>query len=81
MNDINNAPDLIDVAPPVGEVAIVGVALVVRFEVALVAPVEVAFVAGVVIAALVVSAFVIVKISESITKHNNIFIDIFDKLI
>ncbi len=57
MNDINNAPDLIDVAPLV--VVVVAAVLIV-----------VSGAGG-------AWASVIVKISESITKHDNIFIDIF----
>ena len=82
MNDINNAPELIDTAP-LDWVVLIGAAVVivvsgagVAFAVVVAAVLIVASGAGVAFA-VVMSASVIVKISESITKHDNIFIDIF----
>ena len=91
MNDINNAPELIDTAP-LERVVLIGAAVVivvsgagVTFAVVVAAVLIVASGAGVtfaVVGAAVLLAVgsvasVIVKISESITKHDNIFIDIF----
>jgi hypothetical protein len=99
MNDINNAPDLIDVAP-LGIVAVVvGAAVPGAVEPGAAVPGAAEPGAAVPGAAVpgaaepgaaepgaavpgaaepgAAVAFVIVKITESITKHDNIFIDIF----